>query len=63
MAEHPAGYGITTTRADVHWVATEYGLVDLFGLSRRQRALALIELAHPDFRAGLMEEAGRMGLL
>jgi 4-hydroxybutyrate CoA-transferase len=63
VAEHPAGYGITTTRADVHWVATEYGLVNLFGLSRSERAKTLIELAHPDFRTGLTEEAGQMGLL
>jgi acyl-CoA hydrolase len=63
VAEHPAGYGITTTRADVHWVATEYGIVDLFGKSRQERARALIELAHPDFRAALTEQAGAIGLL
>lgn len=63
VAEHPAGYGITTTRADVHWVATEYGVADLFGKSRSERAVALIELAHPDFRAGLFEQAGEIGLL
>jgi acyl-CoA hydrolase len=63
VAEHPQGYGVTTTRADIHWVATEHGIVDLFGLTRRERAKALIELAHPDFRAGLTDEAGRIGLL
>jgi len=63
VAEHPMGYGVTTTRADVHWVATEHGIVDLFGLSRRERAKALIELAAPDFRASLFEEAGKMGLV
>jgi 4-hydroxybutyrate CoA-transferase len=34
----------------VHWVATEYGAVNLFGLSLRDRAAALISIAHPDFR-------------
>ncbi len=62
VSEHPQGYGITTTRADVHWVATEYGLVDLFGLSRKQRTKALIELAHPSFREQLQEDAIRLGL-
>jgi 4-hydroxybutyrate CoA-transferase len=62
VAEHPQGYGITTTRADVHWVATEFGIVDLFGLNRRQRAKALIELAHPNFRESLTEDAIRLGL-
>ena len=63
VAEHPQGYGVTTTRADVHWVATENGIVDLFGKNRRQRALALIELAHPNFREQLHEDAARLGLL
>jgi 4-hydroxybutyrate CoA-transferase len=62
VAEHPAGYGITTSRADVHWVATEYGIVNLWAMSRRERALALIELAHPNFRESLQEEAIRLGL-
>ncbi len=63
VAEHPQGYGITTSRADVHWVATEYGIVDLWGMSRRERAKALIELAHPNFRESLQEDALRLGLL
>lgn len=63
VAEHPAGYGITTGRADVHWVATEHGIVDLWGMNRRQRAKALIELAHPNFRESLQEEAIAMGLI
>jgi acyl-CoA hydrolase len=48
-----AGAGVVTTRGHVHWVVTEYGAVDLFGLSLRQRAEALIRIAHPDFRAEL----------
>ena len=51
------GAGVTDTRADVRWICTEYGMVNLFGLNRRQRAKALIELAHPDFREELQEFA------
>lgn len=63
VAEHPQGYGITTTRADVRYVATEYGIVNLWGLNRRERARALIGLAHPEFREGLEREAHEIGLL
>jgi acyl-CoA hydrolase len=44
------GAGVVTTRGHVHWVVTEYGIVNLFGKNLRQRAKALIELAHPDHR-------------
>jgi len=47
------GAGVVTTRGHVHWVVTEYGLVDLFGKNLKQRAQALIQLAHPDHREGL----------
>lgn len=47
------GAGVVTTRGHVHWVVTEYGAVNLFGLSLRQRAEALISIAHPDFRGDL----------
>jgi acyl-CoA hydrolase len=47
------GAGVVTTRGHVHWVVTEYGARDLHGLSLRERAAALIDLAHPDFRAEL----------
>jgi acyl-CoA hydrolase len=47
------GAGVVTTRGHVHWVVTEYGAVDLFGRSLRERAEALIGIAHPDFRAEL----------
>lgn len=47
------GAGVVTTRGHVHWVVTEYGLVDLFGKSLKQRAKALIHLAHPDHRETL----------
>jgi len=44
------GAGVVTTRGHVHWVVTEYGIVNLFGKSLKQRAKALISLAHPDHR-------------
>ncbi len=49
------GAGVVTTRGHVHWVVTEYGAVNLHGLSLRARADALISIAHPDFRAELRE--------
>ena len=59
----PPGAGVVTTRGDVHWVVTEYGAADLHGRTIRERARMLIDLAHPDFRADLEEEAGRLGYL
>ena len=44
------GAGVVTTRGHVHWVVTEYGIVNLFGKSLKQRAKALIEIAHPNHR-------------
>lgn len=52
-----AGAGVVTSRGDVHWVVTEYGAADLWGKNVRQRAAALLEIAHPDFRAELVSEA------
>ena len=51
------GAGVTTTRAHVHYVATEYGVVDLFGKNLKQRADALISIAHPDHREALQAAA------
>ena len=51
------GAGVVTSRGDVHFVVTEYGIADLHGMSVRERALALISVAHPDFRAELLDEA------
>jgi acyl-CoA hydrolase/GNAT superfamily N-acetyltransferase len=51
------GAGVVTTRADVHYVVTEYGVADLFGKSVRERALALIHVAHPKFRDELLRAA------
>ncbi|RPI22335.1 MAG: 4-hydroxybutyrate CoA-transferase, partial [Chloroflexota bacterium] len=51
------GAGVVTTRNHVHFVATEYGMVDLFGKSVRQRTHALISIAHPAFREELEKQA------
>jgi acyl-CoA hydrolase len=51
------GAGVVTTRAHVHYIATEYGIVSLRGRSLRERARDLIEIAHPDFREELNQEA------
>jgi acyl-CoA hydrolase len=47
------GAGVVTTRGHVHWVVTEYGAVNLFGKSLKQRGKALIAISHPDHREGL----------
>jgi acetyl-CoA hydrolase len=49
----PIGTGVTTTRADVHWVVTEYGAVNLWGKPIRERAKLLISIAAPQFREEL----------
>ncbi len=51
------GAGVVTSRGDVRWVVTEYGIADLWGRNIRQRAMALIEIAHPDHRAELLSAA------
>ncbi len=57
------GAGVVTTRADVHYVVTEYGVAYLHGKNLRQRAEALINIAHPKFRPWLEEEAKKRKLL
>ncbi len=57
------GSGVVTSRGDVHHVVTEYGRVDLHGRSVRQRARALIGIAHPRFREALEREATTLGFL
>jgi|Deesub1362A_J573_1020465.scaffolds.fasta_scaffold00060_51 acyl-CoA hydrolase/GNAT superfamily N-acetyltransferase len=51
------GAGVVATRGDVHYVVTEYGIAYLQGKSIRERAMALISIAHPRFRRELLEEA------
>lgn len=51
------GAGVVTTRAHMHYVATEFGIVDLYGKNLRERAKALIQIAHPDHRESLEQAA------
>lgn len=51
------GAGVVLSRADVHYVVTEYGIADLFGKNIRERVLALAEIAHPDYRNEIIKEA------
>ena len=44
------GGGVVTTRAHAHYVVTEHGIAELYGKTLRQRAFALIQVAHPDHR-------------
>ncbi len=56
------GAGVVLTRADVHVVVTEYGVAPMLGRNVRQRAEALISIAHPKFREGLLAAARERGL-
>lgn len=51
------GAGVVTSRGDVHYVVSEYGMAYLHGKTMRERAMALIEIAHPKFRPWLLSEA------
>lgn len=53
----------TDTRMDVEHIVTEYGMVNLRGRSTRERALALISIAHPNFREELMKHAKSINLI
>lgn len=57
VAELAPGSGVVTTRADVHWVVTEFGAVNLYGCTLRERAERLISVAHPSFREALSASA------
>ena len=57
------GAGVVTTRNDVHYVVTEYGVASLHGKTVRQRATELIKIAHPKFRDELKRSAKELGYL
>jgi len=54
---------VTVPREDIRYVVTEYGMVNLFGKSTQERAFALINIAHPDFRDELLEQAKELGMI
>jgi acyl-CoA hydrolase len=60
VAQLPPGTVVTVPRTFTDFVVTEYGVTNLQGFTQRQRALALIELAHPDFRERLRADAQRL---
>ena len=51
------GAGVVTSRGDVHYVVTEYGIADLFGKTIQERVKSLIDISHPAFRDQLTEFA------
>lgn len=57
VSQLKSGAGVVTTRANVHYVVTEYGVANLYGKNLRQRAHELIRISHPDYRESLSKEA------
>lgn len=57
VARLAPGSGVVTSRADVHYVVTEYGVAQLYGRTLKERVRALIGIAHPDFRENLERES------
>ncbi len=57
VAQLTPGSGVVTPRGDVHYVVTEYGTAFLYGKNIQDRAMALISIAHPDYRAELLRKA------
>ncbi len=57
------GAAVTTSRGDVHYIVTEFGIAHLHGKTLRERAKALISIAHPDFREELERQSHRSKLL
>ena len=57
------GSGVVVTRGDIHYVVTEYGVAYVHGKSIRDRAMVLINIAHPDFREELLEAAKKQGYI
>ncbi|MBR1781361.1 MAG: acetyl-CoA hydrolase [Oscillospiraceae bacterium] len=63
VSAFPPGTAVTTPRSDVQYVVTEYGCVNLKQLTMQGRVRAMIDLAHPDFRPQLRDEARAAGVL
>ena len=63
VISHPAGTPITTPRAEVEYIVTEFGVADLKYETLDVRAKRLIAIAHPDFREELTAEAKKLGLI
>jgi acyl-CoA hydrolase/GNAT superfamily N-acetyltransferase len=57
------GSGVTMVRGDIHYVVSEYGIAYLHGKNVRERAMELIAIAHPKFRAWLIEEAKKLNII
>jgi acyl-CoA hydrolase/GNAT superfamily N-acetyltransferase len=57
LGELPAGAGVGCNRSDVHYIVTEFGIASLRGRTIQERVQELIQVAHPDFREGLLKEA------
>jgi 4-hydroxybutyrate CoA-transferase len=63
VCELDRGSAVTTSRNDVHFIVTEYGAAELRGKSIRDRARALIAIAHPEFRDSLIKQANEAGII
>ncbi|XCY65701.1 acetyl-CoA hydrolase/transferase C-terminal domain-containing protein [Streptococcus iniae] len=63
VSEFEPGTPISVPRADVMTIVTEYGIADLYNKTMEERAMTLIEVAHPDFRAELRDKAAKAGIL
>jgi acyl-CoA hydrolase len=63
MAQLTPGAGVVTPRGDVHYIVTEYGIAYLHGKNIQDRTMALISIAHPDFRADLLKKAIEYGYI
>ena len=63
IVPHIGNNAVVVPRGDVHYVVSEYGAVNLFGKSLQERVMAMISLAHPDFREELFEHAKEQGLI
>ncbi len=63
VINHPPGTVVTVPRTDVSYIATEFGVVNLKGKTVWERALALIQLAHPDFREDLEKQAREYNII